>query len=134
MHDVHARWRAGQQGSIEPLEVLAHQSARQEMVGLDRLARWIDHALVADPPIAPRHGPVVQPDAIAGLIILRLERVQGELPAGIVEQEIVGLRYVVYARAWRSRLDHVDGHVDAGRQVLARDCDHALEGADAPWS
>ena len=48
----HARRRASQKRAVEPLEVLAHQPARQEVVGLDRLARRIDHAPIADPAVA----------------------------------------------------------------------------------
>ena len=134
MHDVHARRRASQKRAIEPLEVLAHQPARQEVVGLDRLARRIDHAPIADPAVARRDGPVIEADPVTGLVTLRLERVQGQLPAGVVQKEVVGLRDVVNARARRSRLDHVDRDVNAGWQLLARRCDHALERAGPPWS
>ena len=86
MDDVQTRRRAGEKRTIEPLEVLAHQAARQEVTGLDRVTRRIDRTLLADPPVAPRSYPVVQTDSVAGLIGLRLERIQRELPAGIIEE------------------------------------------------
>lgn len=121
-------------GAIEPLEVFAHQSARQEVVGLDGLTSGVDHTAVADPAVAPPDGPVVQPDPIGRLVRLRLERVQRELPAGIVEEEVVRLRDVVDARARSSRLNDVDRHVNAGSQVLARECNYTFERAHSPWS
>ena len=86
MHDVHIWRRAGQKRAIEPPEVLAHQTARQEVMGLDRLARRIYRTLVPDPPVARRCCPVVQAEPVAGLMRLRLKRVQGELPTGVVEE------------------------------------------------
>ena len=71
------RRRAGKERPVEPLEVLAHQAARQEVVGLDRLTRWVDRAPFAHPPVASCDSPVVQANGVARLIGLGLERVQG---------------------------------------------------------
>ena len=70
MDDVDARRCAGGQRAVEPLEVLAHQAARQEVMALDRLTRRILHAPVADPAVALGDRPVVQTDAVAGLVVL----------------------------------------------------------------
>ena len=134
MDDVQAGWRTGEKRPVEPLEVLAHQAARQEVMWLDRLTRRVDHAPVAHPPVAARDGPVVQANRVARLVGLGLERVQRELPASVVEKQVVRLVYVVDAGAGGSRLDHVHGDVLAGREVLAGGRDHALKRADAPWS
>ena len=53
---------------------------------LDRLAGRIYRTPVADPTVAASDYPVVRPDPVARLMRLRLERVEGELPAGVVEQ------------------------------------------------
>ena len=134
MDDVDAAWRAGDQRPVEPLEVLAHQAARKEMVGLDRLTCRVDHAPVAHPPVASRDGPVVQTHPVTRLVVLGLERIQRELPAGVVEKEVVGLGYVVDARPRGSGLDDVNGDVNAWPKLLACGRDHALERAHAPWS
>ncbi|HYB24680.1 MAG TPA: hypothetical protein VED41_12835 [Solirubrobacteraceae bacterium] len=133
MNDVNARWRADDERPVEPLEVFAHQTARQEVVSLDRLSRGVLDAAVAHPAVALRDGPVVQTNAVARLVVLGLERIQGELPAWIVEEKVVGLCHVVHARAWSSRLNHVHSDVDARLALLARRRDHALKSADAPW-
>ena len=134
MDDVDAWWRAGEKRPVEPLEVLAHQTAGQEVVRLDRLTRRVDRAPVAHPPVASPDGPVEQSNPVARLVRLGFERVQGELPAGVVEEEVVRLGYVIDAGAGSSRLDHVNGDINAGPQLLARGRDHALKSADAPWS
>src|SRR6185437_10227734 len=107
---------------------------RQEVVRLDRLTRGILHAAVAHPTVALADGPVVQPDAVARLVVLDLERVERELSARVVEKQVVGLAGVVNARSRRSGFDHVHGNVDARSELLARGRDHALQGADAPGS
>ena len=103
------------------------------MMRLDRLTCRIDHAAVVHPAVASLDGPVIQPDPVVRLVGLGLERVQRELPAGVVEKEVVGLGYVVDARAGSSRLNHVHGDVDPRSKLLARGRDHALKSADAPW-
>ena len=134
MDDVDARRRAGQKRPVEPVEVLAHQAARQEVVALDRLTPRVDRAPVTHPPVASCDGPVVQTNAVAWLVGLGFERVQRELPAGVVEDEVVGLGDVVDAGAGGSRLDHVHRDVKARPKLFARGRDHTLKGADAPWS
>ena len=134
MDDVYASWRAGDKRAVEPLEILAHQPARKEVVGLDRTTAWVDHAPVAHPSVPTLDRPVIQAQSVARLVGLGLERVQRELPAWVVEEEVVGLRDVVHAGARRSGLDDVHGDVNAWPKLLARGGDHALEGADAPWS
>ena len=103
-------------------------------MALDRLTRRVLHAPVADPAVALGDRPVVQTDAVAGLIVLGFERVQRELPAGVVEDEVVGLAYVVDAGTRGSGLDHVHGDVNARPELLACGADHSLKGADAPRS
>ena len=100
---------------VEPLEVLAHQAAGEEMMRLDRLTRRVDHAAIAYPAVASLDGPVIQSNPVVRLVGLGLERVQRELPARVVEKQVVGLGYVVDARAGSSRLNHVNGDVDPGR-------------------
>jgi hypothetical protein len=97
VNDVHIRRGAVQERVVEPLEVLAHQAARQEVMGLDRIARRIDRTPVADPPVAPLDHPVVQAEPVRGLIRLGLEGIQRELPAGVVEEQVVRLSCVVDA-------------------------------------
>src|ERR1051326_2479458 len=101
---------------------------------LDRLTGWLDRAPIPDPPIAARDGPVVETYPVARLFILSLEGVQRELPAGVVEKEIVGLCYVVDPRTGGSGLNHVHGDVNSRPKLLARGRDHALKSADAPRS
>ena len=113
MDDVDVWRRAGDEAPVEPLEVLAHQAPRQEVVGLDRLARGIDLAAIPNPAVAPCDRPVVETDPVARLVVLGLERIQRELAAGVVEQQVVGLGHVVDARAGRSGLDHVHFDVNA---------------------
>ena len=132
MDDVNAGWRLGEKRTVEPLEVLAHQAAGQEMMGLNRLTRRVDRAPVADPAVALCNGPVVQATCVARLLGLGFERVQGELPAGVVEEEVVGLLDVVNARAGGSGLDHVHCDVKARPKLVASGRDHTLESADAP--
>ena len=130
--DMDARWGAGDKRPVEPLEVLAHQAAGKEVVGLDRLPHPVDHATVAHPAVASLDGPLVQSNSVVRLVGLGLERVQGELPAGVVEEEVVGLGYVVDAGARGSRLDHVNGDIDGRRKLLTCCGDNALKSADAP--
>ena len=118
---------------VEPLEVLAHQAAGKEMMRLDRLTRRVDHAPVTHPVVAALDGPAIQSNPVVRLVGLGLERVQRELPAGVVEKEVVGLGYVVDARSGSSRLNHVNGDVDSRLKLLACGRDHALKSADTPW-
>ena len=118
MSDLDVRRGAGDQRAVEPLEVLAHQAPRQEVMGLDRLAGRIDLAAVADPPVAPLEHPVVQPDAVARLVVLGVERIQRQLATGVVEQQVVWLRHVVDARAGRPGLDHVHFDLEPDGQAL----------------
>jgi hypothetical protein len=103
-------------------------------MGFDWPTPRVDHAPVAYPAVASRNGPVIKPDSVARLVGLGLERVQRELPAGVVEKEVVGLRHVVDARARGARLNDVQGDVDARTQFLARSRDYTLKGADPPWA
>ena len=119
---------------IEPPEVLAHQAAGKKVVGLDRPTRRVDHAAVAHPAVASLDGPSVQANSVERLIGLGLEWVQGELPARVVEKQVVRLGHVVDAGARGSWLDHVNGDVNARPKLLACCGDHALKSADAPWS
>ena len=134
VNNVDPRRRAGHQRPVEPLEVLAHQAPRKEVVALDRLTRRVDHAPVVDPVIAASDRPLVQTNCVRRLVLLDLERIQGQLAAGIVEQQVVGLFHVVDARAGGSRLDDVHGDVNPGPMLLSCSRDDALQGADTPWS
>jgi hypothetical protein len=116
------------------LEVLAHETAWEEVVALDRLATRVDHTPVAYPPVALPDGPVVQTNRVARLVGLGLERVHRDLSASVVLEEVVRLGDVIHAGAGRSGLDDVDGYVNAGPKFLARGGDHTLKSAEPPWS
>ena len=103
-------------------------------MGFDRGSGPIDHAPVADPPVAARDRPVVEPDSVARLVGLGGERIERELPARVVEQQVVGLVDVVDAGARGPRLDHVHGDVSSRPELLTSSGDHALQRADAPRS
>jgi hypothetical protein len=96
------------------------------VVGLDRLARRVDHAAVVDPPIPLGNGPLVQTDPIARLVVRSRERVQRKLTAWVIEKEIVRLGHVVNARAGSSGLDDVHSDIYARPKLLAGCGDHAL--------
>jgi hypothetical protein len=116
------------------LEVLAHETAWEEMVALDLLTARVDHTAVAYPPVALSDGPVVQTNPVARLVGLGLERVHRDLSASVVLEEVVRLGNVIHAGAGRSGLDNVHGYVNAGPKLLARGGDHTLKSAQAPWS
>ena len=83
------------------------------MVGLDRLTRRVYRAPVTYPAVALYDGPLVQTDPVGRLVELTFERVERELPTGVIEKEVIGLSYVVDAGARGPGLDHVHSNVEA---------------------
>ena len=123
---------SGDERTVEPLEVLAHQAAGQEMMRLDRLAGGIHLTAIAYPPVSAVAHPVVESDPVARLVALGRERIQRELATGGVEQQVVGLGHVVDPRAGRPGLDHMHFDLEPRAQALAGGRDDPLQGAGSP--
>ncbi len=114
---------------VEPLQVLAHQPTREVVVRRDLAPGRADHAVVADPAVTGGADPLVEPDGIGGRRSRVLPRIQGDLAARRVEDEVVGLVDGVHTRAGGARLDDVDPD---GLPLRARTGDDALEEAKPP--
>src|SRR5579863_1595351 len=99
---------------------------------VDGTSGRIDSAGVPDPPVAASGRPFIKPDAVARLVALRRERVKGQLPAGVVQQQVVGLRHVIDARTRSPRLDHVHCDSQIRRHTLTGGTDNAFERAESP--
>lgn len=132
MDDLERRRSCIDQSSVEPLQVLAHEPAGEEMVWLDRLSRGVYRAAIAHPPVPLRDDPVIQADPIGRMAGLVSKGIQRELAAGVVEQQVVGLRDVVDARSGGRRLDHADLHLEPGPESLPCRRDEPLERARTP--
>ena len=113
--DLEVRGGVGHQGVVEPGQVLAHETAGKVVGGPDRLALGADPALVPHPAEAPHDRPFVEADGVGRVLFAVRGRVEGQLPAGVVEDQVVGLAGRVDAAAQLAGLDQV--HPDGGARV-----------------
>ena len=127
--DLHLRGRRSDERRVEPLQVLAHEPAREVVVRGDLAPERADLAGVADPPVAGRRDPFVQAGGVLGRWSFVLPGIERHLTARGVEDQVVRLVHRVDARTGRVRLDDVDPH---RTPLRARAGDHALEEAQAP--
>ncbi len=106
-HDLKIRRGVSDQGLVEPRQVLAHEPARKIVSRQNRLAARADLVLVADATISLLERPLVEAHGVGGVFILVGGCVQGELPARIVQDQIVGLCGGVDPAAELARFDDV---------------------------
>jgi hypothetical protein len=104
------------------------------VVRFDRVPIGIDLAAIAHPSISLRQRPLVEAEAIARLIALAGVRSQAELSTRSVQEQIIGLVYVVDTGSRGSRLDHMHLDLESRAQALAGCRNDPLERADPPWS
>ena len=100
----------GHQRVVEPDQVLAHQPPGQVVGGQDGVTPGADAALVTHPAVAADHRPRVQAHGVGGEGVPVGGDVEGELTAGVVEQEEVGLLGRVNPASELSGLDHMEAH------------------------
>jgi hypothetical protein len=103
--DLEVRRGLSHQRVVEPDQVLAHQPPGQVVGGQDGVTPGADAALVTHPAVAAVHRPLVQAHAVpvgGG--------VEGELTAGVVEDQEVGLLGGVNPASELRGVDHVQPH------------------------
>ena len=127
--DLQVLGGVGQQRVVEPDQVLAHQPAREVVGGSDRLPLCAYPAFVPDPSEAPHHRPFVEPYRIGRVLLAVGGRIEGKLPARVVEHEVVGLAGGVHPAAELARLDEV--HPDPVVRLAGAD-HRSFEHAQAP--
>ena len=120
----------GAQDLVEPLQVLPHDPPGEEVVRADRRAHGRDPALHPLPAVALVLHPLVEPPPELGVVQGLGEGVHGMLPAGSVEDQVVGLVERVHAPAGAPGLD--DMHHDVGVGRPPGRVDKPLQGAQAP--
>src|ERR1035437_5037840 len=132
MDDLDVSRRVPDQFAIEPLQVLAHDPPRNEVVlGYLRPAS-IDAAGVPFPSIAPADQPLVEAHPVAVIGGVVTPGIQGNLAAGGVHDQIVGLIDRVDPGPGSRGLDHVDPDRPAARFPLAGGPDDPLQHAESP--
>ena len=100
----------GHQRVVEPDQVLAHQPPGQVVGGQDGVTPGADTALVTHPAVAADHRPRVQAHGVGGEGVPVGGDVEGELTAGVVEHQEVGLLGGVNPASELSGLDQVQPH------------------------
>ena len=100
----------GHQRVVEPDQVLAHQPPGQVVGGQDGVTPGADTALVTHPAVAADHRPPVQAHGVGGEGVPVGGDVEGELTAGVVEHQEVGLLGGVNPASELSGLDQVQPH------------------------
>ena len=109
---LHVGGGVGHQGLVEPHQVLPHQPTGQVVGGLDRPALGADATLVPDPPVATLDRPLEEPECIGQLFWSLRRGIQRQLPAGVIEDEIVRLTLGIDPSTEGAGLDHM--HSDRG--------------------
>ncbi len=112
--DVQGRRRGGDERLVEPLEVLGHDPARQEVVRGD-LPPVTDAAGIPVPAVSEVMRPFVETEAVAGPGMVPLVRigVHRQLPARVVHEQVVGLGDSVHPGTRRRRLHDMDADLRA---------------------
>ena len=95
---------------VEPLQVLAHEPARDVVVAGYPATGAVDPAGVAHPAVPGCGDPLVQADGVLGRRAFVLPGIERNLPARSVEYQIVGLVYCIDTRARCAGLDDMDPH------------------------
>ena len=108
--DLEVRRRVVHQRFVEPGEVFTHQSPGQVVGGPNSLTPGTDAALVTHPAVAADHCPLVQAYGVGRGVVLVGGGVEGELTAGVVEHQEVGLLGGVNPASELSGLDDVHPH------------------------
>ena len=100
--DLQLRGCRRDQGRIEPLQVLAHEPARDVVVAGYLAPGATDLAGVAHPAVAGARNPLVQAHGVRGRWTRVLPRIERDLPTRSVEDQIVGLVHCIDTRAGRA--------------------------------
>ena len=127
--DLDERRELGEQGLVEPRQVLTHEPSRQVVTSRDRDSANADNALPVDPRVAALPHPLEQAQAVPRRDSVVGRRIQGQLTTGVVEHQVVRLVRVVRNAAEPARLDGVD---PGGSTTPACGVDRALQHTQTP--
>ena len=123
-------WRElGEQGLVEPRQVLTHEPSRQVVTSGDRDAADADKALPVDPRVAALSRPLEQAQAVRRRDGVVGPRIKGQLTTGVIEHQVVRLLRVVRNTTEAARLDGVDSSSSA---TPACGVDRALQHTQTP--
>ena len=108
--DLQVRRGVVHQRVVKPDQVLAHQPPGQVVGGQNGVTPDADPALVTHPVVAAGHRPQVQAHGVRGEGVAVGGGVQGELTAGVVEHQEVGLFGGVNPASELGGLDQMHSH------------------------